>query len=153
MFTVDGTELDIPNPDPEYKYCWIDGSSRRQVRRYVFGGYSPCEGKDEANSLFGQAMGEVMLDANGRISYQELILMKIPRRKWDDFQIKLRERAIAEDQASRDQFEAETEHLSRYVKPFRTTREEYDDRKAFDTREDRPNVSLAGLDPNAESKE
>lgn len=137
-------EFDIPNPDPNRHYVWINGLNRDQWITYTSAGYEPVVGEDEAAKLFGKERAKYMLDGAGRVSIREMVLLSTSASNYDEYR-----RALAAERAELldrpvDRAHAEIEQIGPGIKAFVTSKEEYVDRKKFDTREGKPVVGYTG---------
>lgn len=135
--------LNVPNAHklPELKLCWVDSTNRRQVFKYLTMQYTPIEGKAMAEKLYGKALAPAVLKANGRIGVNEMELYAVKREIWEERQIEKKRESLRRREVAADEFEAEMDRFKRHgIRSFHSSREEFEDRKTFDTREGRPRV-------------
>lgn len=151
-YTPPGSDgLNVPSPEKGKSYRWLaDDRDRMQMHLLSHGGYPGWKlvrGKNVVETRAkAQKLGlpDVYVDdITNMIKYGRLVLAEIPTA---EFKRRRAERKAESLAASKAEDEAAMERMAqRGVRPMIKELAEWEDRKEF-SKEDKPTVSLAGLD-------
>lgn len=135
MFFNDQDYTHIPHPDPAWHYCWAPQRAE-YLAEYLMNGFTFVLG-DEAIPLYGsKEIVTNLVSPQGRIVYGDSVLVKLPKGKYEEMlEAHLRRNAELVDQQIDSYYNAVDQAGNGYINAFCMKRDEYLDRREFETRD------------------
>lgn len=138
----------IPKPDPDMSYVWVDPETPDGVLGYLYRGFSFVEDPEEVRRIFGRAgefIASTMQAANGRVRVRRSYLMKVPKELREAEWERDRRAFLDQMQSLEDAYMARMDPLRRRgVSPLIQDPQEFSDEAAFNKRPDRPFAGQVG---------
>lgn len=120
-------EIDIPRPDPEFHYRWVNGKLRERLARFLRAGYNFVEGS-HAERIYGKR-SQMYISAAGRVEVGDLVLMAVPVKRYDMIRALIARKAQEQASGVIEQFQAETSQIAKGISGYVVETAEFMDMK------------------------